>query len=478
MDLEGYCRRELEKERSEKEILAELTNLIIKIKFGSNLNEIKKAEALADAVLDEVKKTKKEIKNKFVKDLLTSPKAGVKMGEIGVGSRGEGDFFVHRKIGKLASIGASIGAKAVILPDAQDDAGVVETDEGSIVVVTVDGTHSRLSNYPFIAGFHVARAALRDIYVNGGNPVALLDDLHLSDDGDVGRLFDFIAGISVVSELTGVPLVAGSTLRVGGDMVIGERMVSCVGAVGIAREKKHITARKNIKPGDKILMTSGAGGGTIATTAIYSGNFDTILETLNVDFIKASEAIYNSGLLNKIHAMLDVTNGGIRGDANEVVSKLNENIDSNNKTNKIRLVFYEPKIKNLVNKKVFELLKNLNIDYLGVSIDSLMIFAPPENCNEIIEVVRNSGVKIDIVGEVVSGDKAVAVLVDEHGNEKELKPLFREAGYTKIKKVVGEKTPEKFEEMKNNVERAYEEAVEKRNKILEFIKKRIKKRNK
>ena len=121
-----------------------------------------------------------------------------------------------------------------------------------------------------------------------------------------------------------------------------------------------------------------------------------------------------------------------------------------------------------MNPKVYELLENLDIDYLGVSIDSLLLFVSQENCNEVMNVIKNAGVEIDVIGEVVSGGKAL--LVDGNGCEKELKPLFRESGYTKIKKVVGEKTPREFGEMKENVCRAYEEAIEKRKKILDYIK--------
>lgn len=674
MDLEGYVRRELKKGKKKEEILEQLKNFILNIKFNDNHNYQENAEKIAEAVIEEVEKTEKEISDEFVKILLSFPKANVKMGEMGVGSRGIGDFFVHERITKIASL----GAEATILPKEHDDAGIIKTENGNFIVIAVDGTHSRLSEYPFIAGFHVARAALRDVLVKGAIPIALLDDLHLGDDGDVGRLFDFVAGVSCVSELSGVPLVTGSTLRIGGDMVIGERMVSCVGAVGIIKDKNLIKARKNIKIGDKILMTSGAGGGTIATTAIYSGNFDVIKETLNIDFIKACKALYESKILEKIDAMLDVTNGGIRGDAYEVIKTINEKKDENKgkimeinekiekiieilrndykeffynnsdpfkvliatilsqrtkdektkiaeeklfkeissphdalnipvekieelikdvgfyktkakrikeiskilvekyngkvpeniddllklkgvgrKTancvllfaykknaipvdthvhrisNRIGLVstktpeeteiqlrkipekywkfinylfvqhgqkvcnpknpkcneckiskicdyyrtnnkaaglkFYESKIENLINKKVLEMLKNLDIDYLGVSIDSLMLFVPPENCNDVMNVIKGAGVKVDVVGEVVNGGKVI--LVDKNENEKELKPLFRESGYTKIKKVIGEKTPKEFEEMKKNVDNAYKEAVKKREKILKFIKK-------
>jgi len=46
----------------------------------------------------------------------------------------------------------------------------------------------------------------------GARPVAMLSDIHVADDGDVAKIFDHIAGITTVSELTGIPLVTGSTL--------------------------------------------------------------------------------------------------------------------------------------------------------------------------------------------------------------------------------------------------------------------------
>ena len=251
-----------------------------------------KANEMAAAVIEEVKNTLKidSYPDEFLRDLIKYPESDVSMGEIGVGSRGAGDFFVHRKIAEIIS---STKSNAYISPSAQDDGGVVKakSDSNDVYVTTaVDGIHSRLSEYPFLGGFHVARATLRDVCVMGADPIAMLSDLHLADDGDVGKLFDFTAGVCAVSELVDVPLVAGSTLRVGGDMVLGDRLVSAVGAVGISQYPP--TARKRAESEDVVLLTEGSGGGTITTTAIYHGMFDVVWETMDINFIKASEAIF------------------------------------------------------------------------------------------------------------------------------------------------------------------------------------------
>ncbi len=60
-------------------------------------------------------------------------------------------------------------------------------------------------------------------------------------------------------------------------------------------------------------MTEGAGGGTIATAAIYSGFPEVVEQTINLNFLVACETLMKSEVFYKIHAMTDVTNGGLRG---------------------------------------------------------------------------------------------------------------------------------------------------------------------
>ncbi|WP_292484232.1 AIR synthase-related protein [Methanohalobium sp.] len=441
MDIEGYAKRSLLNGVEQSELEDRLTSRILEIK---NTNE-NHARQLSKAAIAEAKSTLN-----VTGDVLNPTKSGITMGQFGVGSRGTGDFYTHEKIAEIiGNTGAYVDSSHL------DDSGAVTTEDGSkYVIVTVDGMHSRLSDFSYLAGFHVARAALRDIYVMGARPVALLSDIHVADDGDVAKIFDHISGITTVSELIDVPLVTGSTLRIGGDMVIGDRMTGGVGAVGV---ESHLTSRVQAKAGDVILMTEGAGGGTVSTTALYYGMHEVVNETINIKFLEACEALIESGLTSDIHAMTDVTNGGVRGDAQEI-----------SRTAGLKLVFDESRMNKLVNPPVMEMLESLGIDYLGVSLDSLLIISPEEHAEDIINTVKNSGVDIDIVGKVEDGSGAELII---DGERCDFTPRFRESAYTPIKKMVGEDEPLNFEDMKSAIDKAADESLDKKKKIIDRIKK-------
>ncbi|RBQ25469.1 MAG: Selenide, water dikinase [Methanocorpusculum sp. MCE] len=437
MDVEGFVRRSMHKDISEEDIEKLLQERILDIK---NIDE-GFAREFARAVIEEVKVT-----SGLKGDLFEYEHAGVSMGEFGVGSRGSGDFYAHRKIAHvIGQTSAQVGV------DQMDDGGVVDAN-GQYIITTVDGMHSRLSDFPFLAGFHATRATLRDVYVMGAKPVGLISDVHIADDGDVAKLFDYTAGITTVSDALGVPLVAGSTLRIGGDMVLGDRMTGCVGVVGVA---KHVTARRSSVPGDVLLMTRGAGGGTIATAALYSGNADVVEETINLHFLKACDALINSEVFPHIHAMTDITNGGLRGDVFEIAE-----------TAKATVVVEDAPLRGLIEPKVLALLDKLGIDYLGVSLDGLLVIAPPEYADEIIRVVGTAGVPMERIGFVREGPGVSRLIKD--GVEGEFQPKFREAPYTPVKKVV-DRPGRDFDEMKKGVDRAANAARAKKERMLKRL---------
>jgi len=441
MDVEEYARRGFAEGKDEKTLQDNLTDHIIRMK-KSNPSY---ASAFARAVIEEVKNSK-DLRG----DFFSFDPSGVHMGEFGVGSRGKGDFFAHRQIARIiGKTSASVGV------DEMDDAGAVRAG-GQYIICTVDGMHSRLSDFPFLAGFHVTRATLRDTYVMGAKPVMLFSDIHVADDGDVAKIFEYTAGITTVGEAMEVPLVTGSTLRIGGDMVLGNRLTGCVGAVGVA---EHLTARKSTSPGDVLLMTEGAGGGTIATAAIYSGFPDVVEQTINLNFLLACETLMKDPVFSRIHAMTDVTNGGLRGDAFEMAE-----------TAGCRIVIDETGIGSLVQPQVKEMLEELKIDYLGVSLDSLLVVAPQAAAAEIIRVVGSAGVTMKQVGHVEAGKPEAVLRID--GKDQDFSPRFRESAYTPVKKVADTESRD-FDEMKEGVVRASEAAIKKKERVLaKLMKKR------
>lgn len=442
--MEEYAKRSIVEKKPKAETIEKLSDIILYYKDISN----EKARLLAKAVIEEVETTL-EIDN----DLTDYYKTNIHMGEFGVGSRGKGDFYVHSKIAEIIK---NTDCQSMVNPTAQDDGGVVKVDDTYYITTAIDGIHSRLSDYPFLAGFHTARATLRDVCVMGANPVAIISDIHLADDGDISKLLDFTAGICAVSELTGVPLVAGSTLRIGGDMVLGSRLVGGVGAVGSSKNIPQ--ARSNAKAGDVILMTEGCGGGTITTTAIYNNYPEVIDKTLNVQFIKASQLLNDYERIENIHAMTDITNGGLIGDCNEI-----------NKTTGLGIHLNHDKIKNLIDSSVLEMLDALDIDALGVSIDSLMIIVDGQAKEEILELLTKNNIKCDVIGQITDTSKTIIEYEDKC---EELTPKFREAAYTPIKKVVDNLYDENYDENIKIIDKATQSAINKKNKVVKHIKER------
>ena len=88
-----------------------------------------------------------------------------------------------------------------------------------------------------------------------------------------------------------------------------------------------------------------------------------------------------------IHAMTDVTNGGIRGDAKEI-----------SYTAGVKLVFEEARMMRLVNPRVLEMLEELR---------STTLASPSMRCSSLLlqrkqersaRIIRGAGVAVDEIG--------------------------------------------------------------------------------
>jgi len=419
MDLEGVARRLIPDEEEARKRIVEW------LEFYKGKRELN--YKIASSVLTEVKNSLRFTKFAF-------PISGLRAGETGLGSRGLGDNLIHRMLFKLSKI------------DLQnyDDAGLRED-----VVVAIDGIHSRLSYFPFLAGFHATRASLRDIMVKGARPLGLLVDIHLSDDSDVGMLFDFQAGVSTVSEAMSVPILTGSTLRIGGDVVIGERISGAVGAVG---KRTRDYSRRNVKKGLRIVMTEGHGGGTISSMALFYGIDGVVEETLRLQDLRACEVVREK-LYHVVKSMTDVTNGGIRGDALEI-----------SQVSSVSFVIDESRFVNLVNPKIMKVMEEMKADVFGLSIDSILIFT--DDPDAVIGTLVKENIRSDVIGEVTEW-RGYPILTY---SGKEMRPSFRETPYTPVKAVIGNSTPYTLGEIETRLNEALEASLKKKEWVLKNLK--------
>ncbi|MFX1451613.1 MAG: hypothetical protein ACFFCM_12260, partial [Promethearchaeota archaeon] len=131
----------------------------------------------------------------------------------------------------------------------------------------------------------------------------------------------------------------------------------------------------------------------------------------------------------------------------------------------------EKKVQKLVNDKVFQMLNKVDVDYLGVSLDALLIFCPPDKAERICSMIRDVGVEIEEIGSV--NNENGKIILESITGEENLIPKFRESAYTKIKQVVGEEidetTKKRFEE---KIEDSVASAIKKRERIINWIRKR------
>jgi len=159
-DLEGLTRKLMEKGINKEQIIGRLVREYLDFKDI----EKEKAISLAEAIYDECKKSDiHRVSDPFIRQILDFKKAKITVGKQGVGCRGSGDFFVHKLLGEVSET----ENKPYLSPKSLDDAGAIRVidikaifkkpvkNEDLIIVSKMEGIHSRLSDFPFLCGFHV-----------------------------------------------------------------------------------------------------------------------------------------------------------------------------------------------------------------------------------------------------------------------------------------------------------------------------------
>ena len=126
----------------------------------------------------------------------------------------------------------------------------------------------------------------------------------------------------------------------------------------------------------------------------------------------------------------------------------------------------EEKVRRLINPAVLRMLDDLQIDYMGVSVDSLLLVVPAE-LGPAIKSALKGIIKVDEVGHIEPGSGAEVLRA---GERFALTPKFRESAYTPVKKVVGEYADgREIKLMRAQVDLAAARAIDKKQQMIEYL---------
>jgi len=193
-----------------------------------------------------------------------------------------------------------------------------------------------------------------------------------------------------------------------------DRLIIVGCAMGVADDRQYVTSGGS-KPGDKLILTKGAG---IEGTAILASEARYHLEEkMDKNLLKSAVKFYDKISVVKdailafnvggVDAMHDPTEGGVAGGIHEMADAAD-----------LGIKVFEDRIP--IAQETLEICNLFNIDPLQlISSGALLISADPNSADEILEELRGHKIQAAIIGEFLEDPKK-RLLIGADGAVKEL----------------------------------------------------------
>lgn len=281
--------------------------------------------------------------------------------------------------------------------DFPDDAAAIPVSENKYIVLTTD---SYTVNPIFFPGGDIGKLAasgtINDILMLGGNPIAALDSIVVEEGLEKKTLEKILESMFNVFANAGVRLIGGD-FKVMPRGEIDKIIITTVG-IGIA---EHLIADKNLKPGDKIIVS-----GPIAEhgAAIYAAQKGLMLEEHELRSDTKPLIDLMNTLIKKyskyIHAASDPTRGGLAMTLNNWASLSNTTI-----------IIDEEKIP--IREPVRSYCQMLGLDPLVLASEGVAILGVEEEyAEEIFETIHRIGYRdAEIIGEVREKTEEISLVI-------------------------------------------------------------------
>ncbi|MFX0069574.1 MAG: hydrogenase expression/formation protein HypE [Candidatus Hermodarchaeota archaeon] len=290
--------------------------------------------------------------------------------------------------------------KDIVYKNVNSGIGVAELDDGATIplknynqeiVVTADGH----TVFPlFFPGGDLGSLSVigtvNDLLMMGATPLALTSIIIIEEGFKFEVLEKLIKSFNNTAEKAGIAIIAGDTKV----MPRGTLNEVIIATTGIGLKAKDIKIEdKNLKQGDKIIITGSIGDHGTALMASREGlNISTDLKSDVGLLLEVINSIKDNIQENHIHAMKDPTRGGIAGALNDWASKSN-----------VSILIEEEKIP--IKKQVRAICDMLGLDPYNIACEGrALLSVDPKYADGILKKIKSTEIGKDakIIGEVLA----------------------------------------------------------------------------
>lgn len=289
--------------------------------------------------------------------------------------------------------------------DALDDGASIRVSDNE-VILTIDG---HTVDPMFFPGGDLGRLAIcgavNDTAVMGATPVAILDSIIVEEGYPISKLKRLIASMNEAAEEAGVAIVSGDFKVMPAGSLDG--VVISTAGVGVLRGPRVLDSLA--KPGDKVIVTGTIGDHGIALMSVREGlSFKTELVSDVAPIVETIRAALDVG---GIHAMKDVTRGGLTSALNEFADK-----------SRVSIWLEEGRVP--VKKAVRSASDMLGLDPYEVTCEGkAVICVAPEKADAALEAIKSTryGTEATIIGEVKAERPGMVLMKTQIGGTRILR---------------------------------------------------------
>ena len=253
-------------------------------------------------------------------------------------------------------------------------------------------------------GYYTVIVNANDIATSGATPQWLMTTLLFPPGATPAQIFQVMTDISESCQKWNITLCGGHT-----EITDAVSRPVVVGTLGAAMQREDLIDKRNMQPGDRILLTKGS---AVEGTAIIANEFEDRLGNLGMTSVELDEcrklvdqiSILPEAAIARsvpgVTAMHDVTEGGVATAISELSCAGNHQVEIH--IDRIPIL-----------PQTMGICRRLDIDPLGlIGSGSLLIVCRPGDTDGLLQAIRGRNIAVTCIGEVKDTGTGVVAFRD------------------------------------------------------------------